>query len=816
LVFATLVANSTVAGSARAVLHEIVGPATLQLRSRGDDGFDESLLSRVERQPGVREAAPVLEQSARLRGPRGAQATVSVVGAGVSLATLDGLAHTLPISTLDRSSIALTRETAQQTGVGFSSTPAAGTPVSVDLRGRAIPLKIGAVLGPEAIGAISQTLVAVMPLEELQRISGLNHRISRILVRTEPGRAPSVRRELEMISRGRITVAGADHDLVALRQVLRPSAQASAFFAVIATLLGFLFAFNAMLLTAPARRQAIADFRLGGARRSVIVEMVLSQAVCLGLAASVAGGLVGYALVRTTLHPRPGYLAQAFTLGGGTVIGLEPLGLAVLGGIIAVGLASAIPLLDLRSWRVLDAAHLDEGEPGQYLSAATTQRLALGAGALLMLSTACFVVAHSLALVATALLAIATVLAVPLIFTSVLRVAEGVANRYERFTSLSVALRSLRATRLRSLALVATGAVALFGAVALGGARTDLLAGLHHGAAANAADGDVLVINPSDTEQTTSFRADDLASRIARVKGVAHVRAFQSSFDEVGSRRVLILARPSGTGRQILKTQMIQGNSARALSRLSGSGWVAVSQQLADELHARLGGPIMLPTPAGGARLRVAAITTNLGWPGGAIFMNTTDYSRLWETSASSALVVQLQPGASSEVSRREIARALGAMSGLEVVTAAAWIERYDQLAGAGLSQLAEISTLLVIAAALAMTAALISSIWQRRLSLAGLRLSGVRPARLRRILLVEMALVLCTGCLTGVVAGTYGQVIVDGYLKQVTGFPVWALGSAWRPVEVFIIVMATVLALGAAPGWSASRVSPALALAQE
>ena len=57
-------------------------------------------------------------------------------------------------------------------------------------------------------------------------------------------------------------------------------------------------------------------------------------------------------------------------------------------------------------------------------------------------------------------------------------------------------------------------------------------------------------------------------------------------------------------------------------------------------------------------------------------------------------------------------------------------------------------------------------------MSLATLRLSGVAPRRLRLILLVESALMLGAGCVTGAVAGIYGQVVIDGYLAHVTGFP--------------------------------------------
>jgi putative ABC transport system permease protein len=163
-----------------------------------------------------------------------------------------------------------------------------------------------------------------------------------------------------------------------------------------------------------------------------------------------------------------------------------------------------------------------------------------------------------------------------------------------------------------------------------------------------------------------------------------------------------------------------------------------------------------------------------------------------------------------------EIHKALGPGSGLEVLSAATRQAKIDALTSEGLSQLGIISTLLVLAAILALSAALASSINQRRAALAGLRLAGAPPSRLRRILLCEAALMLGAGCVTGALAGVYGQFIIDAYLRHVTGFPVASAGASARPVEIFALVLAAALLAVAIPGWLASTVSPALALAEE
>jgi len=80
----------------------------------------------------------------------------------------------------------------------------------------------------------------------------------------------------------------------------------------------------------------------------------------------------------------------------------------------------------------------------------------------------------------------------------------------------------------------------------------------------------------------------------------------------------------------------------------------------------------------------------------------------------------------------------------------------------------------------------------------------------------MESVLMLGAGCLTGVVAGIYGQVVINSYLKQVTGYPVASISASWRPLEILALVVVVVLAIASVPGWFASRVAPALALEDE
>jgi putative ABC transport system permease protein len=814
LLFAVTVASQSVASSAEGVNRALVGSATLQLRARGPEGLAEALLGRVEDLKGVQHAAPLLEENATIVARSGASVPVNLAGTDVSLVVLDGLVHTLPIATLENGGVGLSRASADALRLAHTRAEAPAPMVVLELRGQAIRLRVNTVLGPETFGALSQARVAVMPLERLQVLAGLPHRLTRIIVQSAPGEEARVRSELTALAGGRLTVAPASQDVQLLHEALRPSEQASLFFAAISALLGFLLTFNAFLLTVPERRQAIADLRLRGATSTAIVQMVLFQALCLGALATAVGLLVGYGLSVGVFAQTPTYLATGFTLGSSTVVGAAPLLVAGVGGVLATCIAAIVPLLDLRRGRAANAVYLEDGEPGNAVGGRAALALALLAVALVIVRIGANALWPSLALAWTGMLALVAVLCVPILFGSVLRIGDGIARRFQAHLKLlPLALESLRETTLRSLALVATGAAALFGAVALGGARNDLIRGIGGFGTHYSHEADIWVFTPHDNQSVVAFSSGSQELRIASLPGVKSVSMLSGGLFDLGGRRVWVLAWPPGSPLAFLDGQIIKGERSTAVARLGDGGWATVSQQIAAEHHVGLGDVLSLPTPSGEVPVRIAALTTNFGWSPGAVVLSTAEYARAWQTAQATALAVRLQPGVEPQAERAKIEQILGSNNGLEVLLAQQREARMIGSVREGLGQLATISTLLVFASILAMAAALASAIWQRRVSLAALKLSGVTPSRLRRLLLLESAVMLGVGAVTGAAWGIYGQVALDGYLTASTGFPVARLGASWRPLEVLVVVFIAALAISAIPTWFTARVPARLAL---
>ncbi|MBB4660814.1 FtsX-like permease family protein [Conexibacter arvalis] len=817
LTFAVLVANSSVAGSAEQVARSVVGTADLQVAARGARGLDEQLLAGVRATPGVVHAAPLLEQRAVLRGPGGRSTPVNLVGIDREMAAFSGrLAGTFVAGgLLGVDGIVLPLASAQVLGIGRDHDAIVRDPARVDVEvaGRSVPTTVAATLGREAAGPLAEALVAIVPLERAQRMTGLEGRVSRVIVETAPGREEAVREHLESLADDRFDVTAADAESALLRQALGPGDQATSFFAAISALLGFLLAFNAMLLTSPERRRLIAELRMQGFRARQLVVLVLFQAGVLGLVSSAVGVLGGSVLARGVFDDSPDYLSPPFTLGTGTLVGPLPVIGALVAGMLACALASAPPLLDLRRGRAVDAALRSPGVPGNALTSRTRRRMLWTALGLTAVAGALLAFAPEIALLASGLLAIATVLLIPSTFAAVLTAAEWVVERAPGLGLVTVALFALRATTLRSLALAATGGVAVFGSVTIGGARDDLLRGIANYADDYVTTADLWIVNPADNQGTSEIRRPGIVERVAAVDGVREARPFQGSFLDAHGRRLWVIARPSEDPSLVPRSQLVDGDLEQTERRLRDGGWVVLSDQLAEQTGTGPGGRFALPTPSGGVSLRVAATTTNLGWAPGTVIVGRDDFARLWGSDAPTSVEVSLEPGADLLDTRAAVERAIGADSGLQVLTAAERIEIINASARQGLDRLDQIATLLLVAAVLAMAAAMSAAIWQRRVAIAALRIQSFTPRQLWALLLIESGVVLAAGCLTGAVLGLLGQVGADRYLRVATGFPVSAVPASWQTVEAFTIVVAAALAVVAIPGWFASRADPSLGL---
>jgi putative ABC transport system permease protein len=360
----------------------------------------------------------------------------------------------------------------------------------------------------------------------------------------------------------------------------------------------------------------------------------------------------------------------------------------------------------------------------------------------------------------------------------------------------------------RSLALAATCAVAVCGALAIGGARDDLIAGLDQNEYYGTAD--IWISQQGDALGLQPFRPP---GGIRAVPGVEAVREYTGGLLDIGDRRVWVVAHPPEDRMMVPPSQVREGNYATANARLRAGGWVTVSDRIAKARGITPGATIELPTPTGQHSYRVAAITTNLGWGPGALAINADDYRRDWASNTPTALEVDVERGVSPVAVVARIRALLGPASGLDVKTTPQAVVDARGIVRDGLARLRQISTLLLIAAAVAIAVAMTATIRDRRPQLAAYAIEGWSRAALWCALMAETAMILLAGCLAGALAGIYGHYLGGRWLEQTTSFPApwsWSLGAV---VPVCALLAGVALLVTAVPGYFAAHPRARLAI---
>lgn len=800
LVFGVLLANTSLTSSASTLVHSITGRASFELVSPSSQGFSAHLARRAGMLHGVEVAAPVLRRQVTLRGPSGSE-TVQLVGLSPSVEDLGGLAtqELAAGAQLLHGGIGLPADVAEAIGARRHGT------VRVLAAGLAARASVRLVLGG-SLTSLAATPVAVSVLGVARRLAHAPGLVSEVLVKPLPGKRALVGAELRRLGAG-LQVRPASSELRLLGVATAPSRRSTSLFTATAVMIGFLLALSAVLLTVPEKRRFIAELRLQGYEGRQIALVLGLQALLIGLLASAVGIALGGLISHLLFERSPRFLTAAFPVGAEERIGAAGVLAALACGVLAAGIASLAPLVELRrGGTALGAASAGEAR-SERIAPRTALASALLGALLIAVAVAIALASAQLTIISGVALALAAVCLVPGALSLVVNLLPRALQRV-RSAALIVALAELRAVTMRSAALAGVVALAVYGGIAIGGAREDLLRGVKQATAQYFATAPVWVTAGKDVFNTNGFPASGPAAAVARASGVAGVRRYRGGLLDVGDRRMWVRARPAADAAMIESSQLVEGSYDAATAEIRRGGWAAISSAFASERGLHVGDRFALPTPTGQRRLRVAAVLTNSGWPPGTITINASEYARWWAgQSAVAALEVSLKPGVGAVAGAAAVRRALGAYPGLVVQTASQRAAQSAASAKQGLRTLGEISLLVLIAAALAVAAALSATIAQRRPRLAALKVQGYSTAQLWGAVLIESSLTILSGLILGAVLGVAGHALAGRYLQLTTGFPAPFAPGAGQALLTLALFTAIALAVIAIPGRVAARV---------
>ena len=397
-----------------------------------------------------------------------------------------------------------------------------------------------------------------------------------------------------------------------------------------------MLAYNALLLASAERRRFIVYLIETGTPDSLVLASLAFDATVLGLAGCVVGLLAGELVSLYAYHGVPGYIAAAFAVGSQHIVTAQTVLIALGGAILAAFAATLLPAL-----AILRAGATAEPEGlGRTLSLTRairpSERAVFACGAILVCGcTLTALLAPATTVVALVGLAAGLVICLPLCARGLLALARA-ASRHSSDPAARLAVAELRNSPSRSVALLATGTIAAFLMIVIGGSVKDV-----QGAVRRRRGRPALERRDLGQARRRGERVHDRAVPLGRAAGTP----LAAARGQLGAALARLVPGPAGTPRLGTRhttrtagsnrpSQLLEGNLQSADARLRAGGWVAVSQTIAREHHLHLGERFSLPTPAGYASFRLAATTANYGWLSGAIVMNGAEHARLWGSSS--------------------------------------------------------------------------------------------------------------------------------------------------------------------------------------
>jgi len=795
LLFAIQVAHSSVTGSFEDAVHGVAGRATLELASRGPEGFAERVSEKVERMPNVKAVAPILEEPIIAVGRRGRRA-LTLVGATEQIGVLGGalsLQFQRAGAASRRGLLVLTEPTASAIGAK------PGNVVTVLVGGRTEHLGVAATVPSDMLGPVAESPIAAAGLPVVQSIAGSSGRVTRVLVESKVGRERQLRRALIERFGATLNVRPVDTEARLLGNASGAEQQVTLLFSVISLVTGAILAYNALLLASQERRRFIVYLIEVGTPDSMIVASLAFDAFILGLAGSVLGLIAGDVISLIAYRAVPGYIAAAFTIGGQRVISASTIAIALAGGMLAAFAATALPAaVALRG-----SAAVEPEAVGRTLSftrrvhLSDTVAFACGAS-LVCLSIAASALRPATTVVALVALSAGLVICLPMILRYLLILAH-TASRHSRDPTARVAVAELRGSPTRSVAILATGTIAVFLVVLIGGAVSDVQHAVRRGATDLLAGASIWIKpgGPENVYTTEPFVYVETQQRLQGLADVSSVLPWRDSFLDLPGRRVWVLGVPPQLPAQIAPSQLIEGSLSTADRHIREGGWVAISETVAREHRLRIGERFRLPTPSGWSSFRIAATTANYGWLSGAIVMNSDEHARLWDSATATQLAVALRPGIPLEQGKRAVEDALPRGSALTVETVDERRQEVSSVLGSTLSRLDDTTIVVLVVTVVSIIALMVAAIWQRRGRLESLMSIGMSPGQLTRMIFYESGAVLLSGCVIGMAAGLVGQYLIDGWLHQTTGSPVtfipaWQLGLRTIAIAAGISLLAS------------------------
>ncbi len=787
----------------------MVGRADIRVAAFAESGLSAATLAQVDSVPGVALAAPVIERRTFLASQAGRPVTTEPV-------TILGVDPSLEPRVRD---LPLARGTALAAGDGpvalvterLAASDALDVGDSLLILGAGAPLRVtvAGVLagdGPE-VGSSGRTVV--LPIRTAQALGVADGEtipdalagISRIdIVLAAGATRDAVMATMDKTLSVEPYVLSVPRDMAAsLRSSTSDIRATMALLAAITLFAAAILILNTMAMTVVERVRELGLLRAAGAGRGQVVRIVVTQALVLGAAGSVAGLLLGVLLAE---------VAAAWLRASGS---LELDGPSISPAVLAAGLVTGLGITLVaaveparRAAGISPVAVLRvRADPGSLVRSHTGWLVAvvavIGAVAVVLMPGG----AADLSGPVRAIVVYAVLLTAVLLTPALLGpLARAVGLPFAAFLRLEERLARAAIRRDPSRTALTVGALIV------GLAMVVALASVA-GSTRNAATSWLADVVPGDEILTAVAPVPvgdgGVDRQVAAIDGVLRatpLASFDLAFD---GTRLEAVAIPGADFLADGRLVFTAGDRATALPALDAGGAAILPASRAARLGIGLGDAIAVASGSGLVQLRVVGLVERSfpGRSGDAVLVGWGDAVDQFGVAGADSIAVRYAPGRQAEAQPQveSLARELALTAAPISRVAGAVADALDRLFG--LLDLLALAA--VVIAALGIVNTLSMNTWERVRELGMLRAAGMSRSQVWRSVLVEAGILGAIGAIVGSVAGVViGALLVGGGASGWSGVVV-----PWPAIGLSLVLGVALAMLAAAqPARMAGRMS--------
>jgi putative ABC transport system permease protein len=818
--YAIDLANGTAIDSFSSSVNVIANRVNLQVVGNGEP-FDERVLVRIERLPGVRVASPIVAGELILGADRGplTEEILRVLGIDVTrgaappgVADAQNAAPSFDLhSFIDRGGVFISR----RVSLAYKAPP--GGTLHAFAGAREVALPVAGVIPPGTVGVDSS--VAFADIATAQTIFGSVGRLDRIDIVADPAQFASVRAAVAALLPPGTRVVAPHTRVDEIGRMLSSFTMNLTALADVALLVGMYLIYNAVAISVVQRGAEIGTLRALGTRRSQVFWTFVAEGAIYGVFGSLAGLVLGWFLARFSLAAVQTTVSALYVSSHADTVHFDAWATVrafSLGTLLAM-LAAAIPAVGAartpaaRTMRNTGSAEL--GVRGFTTTAALAGLvlllLAYGAARMPAIGDSMPIFGYLAGVLAIAGVSLETPLALAGVTVPLRRFARG--------AELTIAAALLRASPRRLSVAIAslTVAVAMMISIAIlvGSFRSTVVAWTDDSLAAD------LYISSRGASSASSQGdfTSATAATIARLPGVASVDTIRELDVLIDGRAAQLGAIDFSGSASGTKLRFVhKTDPARLAAAMRDRDAAAISVPFSTHFGLNEGDTFWIDTPSGRTRLRVAAVYSDYSTSGGTFFIDESTFVRLFHDASYDAFAVYLAPGARPETVRRSIDRAIAPLrvdinSNRELRGYA--VQVFDRTF-AITSALYAVS---IAIAVLGVVSTLFALVLERRIDLALLRYCGLSKAGVVRVVFIQALVV---GVLSGLLGIVLGLLLAADLIfvinRQSFGWLIEWSSPGWFYLQAFgMVVLAAVIA-AMYPALVASRIRAAEVLRVE